>query len=174
MKTKKLKLIASSALLLFALPVFSQNPSGDAAAIFEKAAPELRQKTRVPFRYPTYFATEAETNPLYAIIERATPNGYELEVAFTPDCGGGNACRFGMVAGEKIASGAKRLRGKTVKLSHGVEGYFVDAKCGANCTDSTLTWEQDGYRYTVGIKAANVETLTKVANSAIENSREAN
>ena len=60
------------------------------------------------------------------------------------------------------------MHGKAVKLAKGITGHFIDAECGANCSDSTLSWQQGGFRYMVGIKAANLEILRKVANSAIE------
>ena len=79
---------------LFALFVpalaFAQEASSD-GVIFERVLPRLRQKTRVPLRLPTYLATEDETHPLHAIIETATPTRYQLQLAFTPDCTGGNA-----------------------------------------------------------------------------------
>ncbi len=143
--------------------------SSDDKTIFQNVLPTLEKKTRVPLSLPTYLATENETNKLYAIVEAATPARYELQLAFDPECNGGNACRYGFVAGQAIGSNARRLKGKPVKLAKGLTGYFVDAKCGANCTDSILSWNQNGYRYTVGIKAGNIATLRKVANSAIEN-----
>jgi hypothetical protein len=72
-----------------------------------------------------------------------------------------------MVSGRTIEGTVRQEKGRAVPLDQGIIGYFVDAKCGANCSDSTLNWSQDGYRYTVGIKAENLQTLIKVANSAI-------
>ena len=91
-----------------------------------------------------------------------------LEIAFTTTCGGAHVCHYGTVSGT-IAPGSKRPNGKPVKLVGGITGYFIDAKCDRVCNDSTLTWQQLGHRYTVGIKAADLDTLRKVANSAIEN-----
>ena len=163
-----MKLLAILLLMLLAQAQILAQSSTD-GAIFERVLPMLRQKTRVPLRLPTYLATETETYPLHAIVEAASPARYELQLAFTPDCTGGNACRYGIVSGRAVRRSSKSLRGKPVKLAQGVTGYFVDAKCGANCSDSTLSWQQGGYRYTVGIKAADVEMLRKVANSAIAN-----
>jgi hypothetical protein len=61
------------------------------------------------------------------------------------------------------------LKGQQVKLANGIRGYFIDAKCGASCSNSDLSWEQKGYRYTVGIKAGSKRDLVKIANSAILN-----
>ena len=138
--------------------------------IFEPILPELRAKTRVPLKLPTYLGIEEdglEGHPLYAIVEEATPNRYFLQIAFTPDCSGGTACRWGGATGERIGTQMGRPTGRPIKLSRGITGYFVDSTCGANCSDSVLTWDLQGYRYTVESKAAAPDFLLKVANSAI-------
>jgi hypothetical protein len=56
-------------------------------------------------------------------------------------------------------------------LTDGIKGYFTDFTCGANCSDATLTWQSGNVRYTVGIKAGEVTSLTKMANSAITNGK---
>ena len=145
-----------------------QPQESKAKSIFGPIVSGLQQQTHVPLKLPTYLATEDETNPLYAIVESATPTAYKLQLAFTKDCTGGNVCHYGTVSGQVAKSSTSRERGTAVSLVNGVTGYFVDSNCGANCSDSTLNWTQSGYRYTVGIKAANIETLKKVANSAIE------
>jgi hypothetical protein len=148
-------------------PVEKKQGQPETNSIFDPILSELQQKTRVPLRLPTYLATEEEENPLYAIVETATTDHYELQLAFTKTCTGGNVCHYGIVSGQAAKPSERREKGRSLPLVQGITGYFVDAKCGANCPDSTLTWEQDGYRYSVGIKAADMETLTKVANSAI-------
>ena len=153
-------------LLLLASEIGAQTTSS--GAIFDKVLQPLRQRTRVPLRLPSYLATESETSPLYAIIMTATSKRYELQLAFTPDCDGENVCRYGMVSGIVAPPRPKRPPGKPVKLMRGITGYFIDAKCDRTCSDSTLTWQQDGHRYVVGIKAADIDTLRKVANSAID------
>jgi len=110
---------------------------------------------------------ENETNALFAIIELTSPSAYEIQLAFTQDCSGGNACHYGIVSGRNLRLGDRQPKGKPVPLTNGLVGYFVDATCGAVCSDSTLTWNEDGYRYTVGLKAESLESLKKVAVSAI-------
>lgn len=140
--------------------------------IFDSILPQL-QKTKVPLRLPTYLAIEEETTPLYAIVEKVTSNRYTIQLAFDPDCEGGGACSFGSLTGENAKRKIPVLKGNQVNLSEDITGYFKDAKCGSSCSDSTLTWEQEGFRYTVGLKAGKKETLIKIANSAIENSADA-
>src|ERR1051326_8908581 len=87
--------------------------TSDDSAVFEPVIPLLQKKTDVPLRLPTYLATEDETYPLHAIVEVATPTRYELQLAFTPDCTGGTACRYGMVSGRALRRGARRPRGRS-------------------------------------------------------------
>jgi len=61
------------------------------------------------------------------------------------------------------------LEGEVIPLAQNITGYFTDYTCNANCSYPRLIWDQDGYRYYLGIKAGKLETLVKLANSAIEN-----
>ena len=137
------------------------------ASVFETVLPSLKAKTKVPLRLPVYLATENESNQLYAIIESASPSEYEIQLAFTQNCSGGNVCHYGMVSGRAVGPKGSRPKGKEVSLTNGLSGYFIDATCGAVCSDSTLTWDEGGFRYTVGLKAEKVETLKKAAESAM-------
>jgi len=142
------------------------NTTSASNSVFKPILPKLKQKTQIKMRLPQYIPDLDGENPLYAIIETATKNQYEIMLAYAPDCGGGNACRLGFVAGEAITQKTPRLSGKPVSLNHNIIGYFADATCGANCSDSTLTWRQQGVQYTVGIKAGDRNSLVKMAKSA--------
>ena len=157
-------------LLLSLLSIIAQGSAQKRsdADVVAAVVPELQSKTRVPLKLPTYLGDEqTEEFPLYAIVEEATPSRYFVQIAFSPDCSGGTACRWGGTTGKRIGPKTRRPTGKELKLSRGITGYFVDSTCGANCSDSVLTWDQGGYRYTVESKAASADFLTKVANSAI-------
>lgn len=136
--------------------------------IFRSILPALKAQTEVSLVLPTYIPAD-EPNPIYALIETVKPSEYRIMLAFTKDCTGGNACRLGGVFGESITDKMLPLTGKTVFLANGITGYFIDASCGANCSDAMLTWEQNNGRYTVAIKAGEMITLVKMANSAIAN-----
>src|SRR5205823_5800857 len=111
---------------------------------------------------------DIEPGALFGSIATVKPNSYYIGLDFSPDCNGANACHYGSLAGE-LAASLDPISGQKVSLSGGLTGYFTDAGCGASCSESTLSWEQGGVRYTVGVKAAKVETLVKIANSAITN-----
>ncbi len=153
------------------IPSVPQNPPVSQAPIpnpiFEPILPQIQQETQIPILLPDYIFGPDGATPVYAIIETVTPSQYQLILGLTPDCNGGTACRFGTVSGEEISPSSPNLEGKPVPLDDGITGYFMDAVCGANCSDSTMTWDQNGTRYQMGIKAGKPEDLVKMANSAI-------
>jgi hypothetical protein len=138
-----------------------------AHAVFKPILPTLQQKSQIRILLPKFVPGAEEENKLYAIIESATPKKYEILLGYSPDCNGGTACRLGELFAEAVTSKTPRLSGKRVSLAKGVVGYFVDFKCGANCSDATLSWRQQGVQYTIGLKAGDRASLIKMANSAI-------
>jgi hypothetical protein len=89
-------------------------------------------------------------------------------LGFDPDCPGGNACRYGIVRGSSQRLEDEEGTRIPVKLFGGIKGYFIDAQCYAFCDDSVVGWEENGYHYSIGIKAENMELLIEAANSAIK------
>lgn len=152
-----------------ATPTAPQASNPTPSPVFRSLFPALKDQTKVPILLPTYVPEAEQPDRVYAILEEADAGKYQILLAFTEDCRGGTACRLGGVSGEVATPRAAVVSGKAVTLSNGIVGDFVDAKCGANCSDSTLTWDQDGYRYTMAIKAGKEATLVKMANSAIAN-----
>ncbi|MBD2355885.1 hypothetical protein H6G41_14870 [Tolypothrix sp. FACHB-123] len=136
-------------------------------AVFRPILAKLKQKTRIGILLPKFVPESDEGTPIYAILEKATRNQYEILLGFSPDCTGGTACRLGVVTAEAVTRKTPRLTGKPVALAKKITGYFVDYSCGANCSDATLTWRQRGVQYTVGLKAGDRASLIKMANSAI-------
>lgn len=135
-------------------------PNPTFASIIQK----LSSKTQVPLLLPG-FIPESEGSQVYATVSGVKRSQYEINLAFTEDCNDATACRLGMMAGKVKPAGTPE--GTSVVLAGSRKGYFVDATCGASCSDSTLTWDQSGYRYTVGIKAGKLDSLIKMANSMV-------
>ncbi|MGJ5630715.1 hypothetical protein [Nostoc sp. CALU 1950] len=135
--------------------------------VFKSILPKLKQKTQIKILLPKFIPESDGENPIYAIIEAATPKKYDILLGFSPDCTGGTACRLGVLSAETVTRKTPRLNGKRVSLAKGITGYFVDFTCGANCSDATLTWRQQGVQYVVGLKAGDRTSLVKMANSAI-------
>lgn len=135
--------------------------------VFKSILPKLKQKTQIKILLPKFIPESDGENPIYAIIETASQKKYDILLGFSPDCSGGTACRLGVLSAEAVTRKTPRLSGKAVSLAKGITGYFVDFSCGANCSDATLTWRQQGVQYTLGLKAGDRTSLVKMANSAI-------
>lgn len=136
-------------------------------AVFKPILPKLKQKTQLPIVLPKLIPGVEKEPPLYAILENATAKKYDILLGFSPDCSGGTACRLGIVTAEAVTKKTSPLTGKSVSLAKGITGYFVDFRCGANCSDATLTWRHQGVQYVFGLKAGDRTSLIKMANSAI-------
>jgi hypothetical protein len=136
--------------------------------IFESVTLDLLQKTHVPLRLPSFIPDNVdEGSPIYAILESAEPASYEIQLAWTKDCKGGNACHYGTVRGSSKTLVEENRARVPVLLEGGIRGYFVDSQCGAHCDDSSIGWTEGEYHYAISLKAEKMETLLKVANSAI-------
>lgn len=134
---------------------------------------------------------EGKFKGIYPFLLYTTPTDYySISLDAKPDCRGAGACSFGLLSGQKLTpdtpSVAKEYAYQTedptynpvgrspekagpVSLAKGIQGYFVPFVCGANCDTSKVFWEQNGYRYMVGIRYASQKTMIDMANSAIEN-----
>jgi hypothetical protein len=135
--------------------------------VFSPIIPTLKKKTKVPLWLPSYIPESEGDIPLYAQLETVTAKSYSILLGFEPECNGGTACRLGSVSGEIMNSKNKILKGNKITFSRKRQGYFVDAICGANCSDSILSWQEKGYIYQVAIKAGDLKTLVKIANSTV-------
>ncbi len=144
-------------------------PKATVTALFKPILTELKAKTSVPILLPTDFGPDDGKVPLYASLGKADKTGYIIDVSFTADCQGANACRSGGVYAQVVASNIPAPTGKSVALSNGLTGYYTDITCGASCGEATLSWRQANVLYTIGSKTANQDSLIKMANSAITN-----
>jgi hypothetical protein len=151
---------------LIALPS-SSTTNSQPHRVFRSILPKLKQKSQIQILLPKFVPEPDENLPIYAIIETATANKYEILLGYIPDCNGASYCRLGVVFAEAVTRKTPRLSGKTVSLAKGITGYFTDFTCGAGCSDATLAWRQKNVQYVVGIKAGDRASLVKMANSAI-------
>ena len=163
-------------------------------ALFQSVRSSLG-RGQIPLRLPTYIpnqgALPTESGytppPVYAVLdETSNDQGYTVILGYTPDCTGGNACRLGTVTGKLKPSqsiesefadisqweGHKSQEPMSpVRLSSGINGWFIPWVCGANCSDAQIVWDEYAYRYSVGIKVGDRASLERMANSAIEAAR---
>jgi len=142
--------------------------------VFELVKPLLLQKTVVPLRLPSFVPFGEEKSPVYAIIRSAGKSGYDIELGWTKDCTGGNACHYGTARGSSSKLPENDGPRVAVMLGHGIEGYFIDFTCNAHCDDAAVGWAENGFHYSISLKAGKKETLIKMANSAIESHHKQN
>lgn len=136
--------------------------------VFSKVKPVLIKKTQVPVRLPAFLPDgNDKENPIYAILESADRNGYDVQLAWAEDCDGGNYCHYGNVRGSTgsiVQNEGKRI---PLTLQGGIKGYFISATCGAHCDDSSIGWSEKGYHYSIDVKAGRMKEMIRMANSAI-------
>jgi TonB family protein len=134
---------------------------------FDLAVKTLRAETKVPLRLPTVFIPSSageKGKPLLLAVTGTLTDSFALEYCFTKVCEGKSY--YGRITGEKITEYIEEPFGKPVKLARGITGYFEVGERGHR----SIIWDQDGYRYRVELNSKdNVNTLTRFANSAINN-----
>jgi|HubBroStandDraft_6_1064221.scaffolds.fasta_scaffold824184_2 hypothetical protein len=140
----------------------------DLVSGYRDAVAKLQNSTKVPLRLPTWVPYDDDKdNPVFASVASATASGYQVELAWVPDCGGGGACHLGYISGSSSPLEENKGPKIPVTLSGGIQGYFIDAGCGANCDDSAVYWTEGGNHYSISMKAEIKETLVKMVNSAL-------
>jgi hypothetical protein len=65
----------------------------------------------------------------------------------------------------------QRQEAGAVTLINGLRGYYLPSICGANCHSAyaSITWDQNGYRYSISIKMGRKEKVLEIVNAAIDN-----
>ncbi|MEP0913740.1 hypothetical protein NDI45_22760 [Leptolyngbya sp. GB1-A1] len=170
-------------------PSQTTSPIANATTIFQPVLSQLG-RAQVPLRLPTYIPSRgqrqsSESLPVYASVDSVESGSYAVVLGYSKDCNGSNACRLGAVIGEvqptKSAQddytesdylypdGRSEEPVAQVTLANGITGTFLPWRCATNCTDAQVVWDENGYRYSVGIKLGDRDSLVKMANSAIEN-----
>jgi len=150
------------------------------------------EATGVPLRLPTKVFVSGD-KPIQVYLDSVSPstNGYDISIGYRKGCDFANSCRIGSVEARKLSiaspsldkahppepdvNGVIRHRSDeeagSVSLATGIQGYFVPWVCGASCNDAQVYWDENGYRYAVGIKVGNKSNLVEMANSAISQTR---
>ncbi len=156
----------------------------------EAQAPEVLPKTmpagfeflyglHMPLMLPPDFPDGEGLPAVHPYITTAEADQYEISLDFGPDCRGAGACHYGTVAGKKVTGNEpedtrtivfEADRAQKVTLANGIEGYFVEALCGASCDDARVFWIYNGFQHVIGMKAGAQEDVVAMANAAIINS----
>lgn len=146
------------------------------------------EPTGVPLRLPTKtFVSGAKPLQVYLDSGNPSANGYDISIGYRKGCDFANSCRIGSVEAGRLSerspsldkahppepdvNGVVRHRSDeeagSVSLEGGIQGYFVPWVCGASCNDAQVYWDENGFRYAVGIKVGNKNNLIQMANSTI-------
>jgi len=147
------------------------NPSAEPAQDFARVARLLRQDSEVPLRLPGRLPNAGEKNRIFLVIRSVTKTSYDVLLATELPCDGQNVCLYGSV---QAVSSLKDFytdedsRTTPVVLARGIKGQFIGTVCRAYCTQAYARWREGDYFYSVGIKAAKMDTVIRMANSAIE------
>jgi hypothetical protein len=141
----------------------------DAPTILRRVQAVLARETKVPVRWPSFIPAETSAErPLFVNLLTEGRDNYNMELGWTSDCIGGGYCHYGSIRASADAPSEPGHEQVAVKLRDGISGYFTDSKsCGPRCDDATVAWSEDGYQYSIRVKAEKKETLIKVADSAI-------
>lgn len=135
--------------------------------IFQPIRSKIQKQTKIPVFLPSYIP-ESDHPRLLAIVEKVNSAEYKIMLAFDENCTGGTACHLGSISGNSVEANFVP-DGEEVTLANHITGYFINANCGANCSDATLSWIENNIHYQVALKAGKQDTLVKMANSAIAN-----
>ncbi len=132
-----------------------------------------------PLMLPPEFPVGEGLPAVQPYVITAEPGEYEISLDYGADCQGAGACHYGSLTGKTVDSSVpvgtrnyffEQDRAQQVTLAQGIQGYFIESVCGANCSDALLFWIYDGYQYMLGIKAGPQADVVNLANAAIENS----
>ena len=185
MNSKWLKLAVIVAVQFYgfpaALPAVSEDAGANKESIADKqqqimdklgsVAAKVRKLSVVPVRLPSSFLNmndELKELALYPVIVHAERSRYEIDIAYTTDCGGAYACTYARFGGSdapyQSPKGDINLR---VILAAGLTGDFVADKCRLNCGEGVLKWTQGGFYYELAMKAFSQREMVEIANSAI-------
>ncbi len=153
----------------------------------EAVVPESTGKPQAYIAVP--ITQDGKFQHVYVHIIDAQPDRYEISLDATSTCQGQDSCSFGLLSAQQLHQGDQSVQAEyafeqapdfqptgrspepigEVALARGIPGYFVPFVCGANCDTAKVIWEQNGYRYKVGIRYAEKATVVHLANSVIQN-----
>jgi|SRR5579872_4620748 len=131
---------------------------------FDRVLPLLRRTTLVPILLPAHVPRRWLPGPVYAVIMYDKASSYSIQISGLKDCRA-DACDLGSVSGALLFKASPRLSGKPVRLRNGTIAFFHPFTCGAPCGESWIAWDIGGARYTVGIKAGDLQETLELANS---------
>jgi hypothetical protein len=130
-----------------------------------KLAPEIAHARhgRVVVLLPSSIRADVPASRLYP-SGGETATGYDIQLAYAPECNDGTACFFAEFQGGAVT----REPGTPVALAHGITGSYRAIRCGASCGPASITWTEDGARYGVQYVLGGKASMVALADSAIK------
>jgi hypothetical protein len=129
--------------------------------IFSSVINPLQSTTRVPLRLPVIVGGDYDA-ALYARVGSVSRDRYLVRIGQNCER---SYCPYGRVSGTKLSNSKMRPRGRAVELSGAITGYLTDGS--RRSKDSTITWDQGAYRYSISVYAKEPEVLIRIVNSAL-------
>jgi hypothetical protein len=154
-----------------AVPALAADPTVNVPKKFATLIPKVSKKSGLDVLLP-------ERVSVYVKPSRASASGsatrkrYDLVLGAAPNCNGANVCVIAYFSGER---GGKPSYTRTVKLTHGITGYFKPLTCGGSCSPPLVQWVQNGTLYEIQFKGSDDKHEKRIvvglANSAIKHGK---
>src|SRR5262249_21161781 len=129
--------IAAVALALAAAaPAQAATTRVDVPAVSAHVVQKVNASAPLPSLLPPSIVINGSGRKAYA-SGAAFKRGWTIDLAYTPGCGGANACgmaSFSAVLGRDIGGRAN------VTLARGVKAHYQGLSCGASCSPPTLSF----------------------------------
>ena len=179
----------AAAIAVGSAPAFAN--SLDPQRVYQPIQSKLQRQQTVPLRLPSYIPDPKGDMKLVAHLTEVGPKGYDIAIG-SPGCQfGASACTYANVSAQRLTPRMKSPQEKFsfmddpgyqptkrapsqrgyVDLGNGIRGYFVPWVLGASVSNAKVIWQEDGIRYTVGIKGGKKERVIRMAKSALESRR---
>ena len=133
-------------------------------SLFEQQIAQIKRHSEVPILLPSRMRVYAPTPYPSGGVG---PNGWDLELAGSRNCGGANACFIAAF----LATRAHRilLTGQRVELRGGRRGVYRPVSCGASCAPAMIEFLRRGVRYEIQVKGGpgGRRAMVRLANSAL-------
>lgn len=143
------------------------------APIFSSILPALKQ-VQIPIKLPLSFPSDAtgKGQHLYASVQDVSRWSYIINIDYTKDCGGVEACNYGEIDGGPTINEPNILDypwGKPVTLTHKVKALYRPFSCGASCGQSAVVFADPSTEivYMVGIHGGGKQDTLALANATL-------
>jgi len=164
--------------------VSALSQTNPAAKVFPRMQPfaagymQAITNTGSPVMLPPSFPVGEGLPAVVPYLIFADANSYAFSLDYGDTCQGAGACHYGSITAAANSTNIPiSLNGfpfsigtaQNVSLDRGITGYFIDASCGANCSDATVWWMYGGYQYSLGLNGSRDQVIA-LANETINNS----